>query len=187
MAYSDYGGYAFRNGVRVEERSDFTVTPEGGFGTPGCYPGFAVLGAGGSQAQAMAVAALPSGHAVLGDGPIFVTLYKQSSVGVYRVADGVVSEIKGVPARQNWDGSDDEAATFEVDGHKLTIHFTEEDNFYCYAQLEQPDGVVWHGWSGYGVGAGLEEAGYGYSTPERTERCAELFGVSLTVQDVENA
>jgi hypothetical protein len=30
--------------------------------------------------------------------------------------------------------------------------------------LEQSNGTVWHGFSGYGVGAGLEDAGYGYST-----------------------
>jgi hypothetical protein len=29
MAYSDYGGYAYRNGKRVENRSDCTITPEG--------------------------------------------------------------------------------------------------------------------------------------------------------------
>lgn len=35
--------------------------------------------------------------------------------------------------------------------------------------------TFWHGWSGYGVGAGLEDAGYGYSTDEREERLWELF------------
>ena len=32
MAYSDYGGYAYRNGERVRERSDYTITPDGGDG-----------------------------------------------------------------------------------------------------------------------------------------------------------
>jgi hypothetical protein len=36
MAYSDYGGYAYRNGKRVTERSDATITPDGdAYGTPG--------------------------------------------------------------------------------------------------------------------------------------------------------
>ena len=35
MAYSDYGGYAYRNGKRVEARSDATISPEGDvFGSP---------------------------------------------------------------------------------------------------------------------------------------------------------
>jgi len=42
-------------------------------------------------------------------------------------------------------------------------------------QLEQPDGTVWHGWSGYGVGAGLEDAGYGYSTDACERRLWEIF------------
>lgn len=36
--------------------------------------------------------------------------------------------------------------------------------------MTQPDGVVWTGFSGYGVGAGLEDAGYGYSTEEREDK-----------------
>ena len=47
MAYSDYGGYAYRNGERVDDRSDATITPDGDtYGTPGSYPGFALLAAG---------------------------------------------------------------------------------------------------------------------------------------------
>ena len=64
----------------------------------------------------------------------------------------------------------------ELDGCKVELIYTQEDNYYVYARLTQPDGNVWHGLSGYGVGAGLEDAGYGYSTSEREIMLWELFG-----------
>src|ERR1700761_5545867 len=84
MAYSDYGGYAYRNRERVIERSDFTMTPDGPFGVPGMYPGFAALAAGKTREEALKLHEYPQGHAVLGDGPVFVCLYKQSTLRVYR-------------------------------------------------------------------------------------------------------
>lgn len=72
MAYSDYGGYAYRNGKRVEARSDATISPEGDvFGSPGMWPGFAAYAAGGMDGYEKR-RDWPSGHAVLGDGPIYV-------------------------------------------------------------------------------------------------------------------
>ena len=62
-----------------------------------------------------------------------------------------------------------------VDGHRTTVYFREEDNHYQYVELLQPDGVVWHGWSGYGVGAGLEDCGYGFSTADREAKVWQLF------------
>ncbi len=35
MAYSDYGGFGYRNGEKVIERSDAVLTPEGMKSTPG--------------------------------------------------------------------------------------------------------------------------------------------------------
>jgi len=63
-----------------------------------------------------------------------------------------------------------EPYSFEIDGHLLEIYWTEEDNHYVYARLVQPDGTEWHGFSGYGVGAGLEEAGYG-TEPRNVKKC----------------
>jgi len=65
----------------------------------------------------------------------------------------------------------------EAGGCRMEVFFTDEDNYYQYARLTQPDGMVWLGWSGYGVGTG-DDAYYGdYSAAERDRRLMELFGV----------
>ena len=45
MAYSDYGGYAYKNGKRVVERSDAVIT-DAAQSIPGMYPGFAFVAQG---------------------------------------------------------------------------------------------------------------------------------------------
>jgi hypothetical protein len=178
MAYSDYGGYAYKNGQRVVERSDAVLSPEGIQSTPGAWPGWTIEAgrSGGSY------------HALLGDGPIFVGLYKQSSLSIHRLGeelaacdlmenppDGVVLETtwndkpyryidtdyfkeKGLPCVLN------------VDGVRIEVQWVEDDNHYMHVRMEQPDGSIWCGFSGYGVGAGLEDAGYGYSTSDCENR-----------------
>lgn len=181
MAYSDYGGRVFRNGERREDRCDAVLSPEGIKSTPGQWPGWT----------------LPEGrdlggyHVILGDGPIFVTLYKQSSITVFRLAEKVELEAIGsnVPADrfEEYDGkqylnapfgfvNDTEPTVFEIDGHRLEVRWTNEDNYYCYVRLTQPDGTVWTGWSGYGVGAGLEDGDHGYDSDERDAMLVEIFG-----------
>jgi hypothetical protein len=175
MAYSDYGGYAYRNGKRVESRSDATIKPDGDtFGTPGMYPGFAQLAAGVSHKQVMAQMDWPSGHAILGDGPVYVVLRKQWAT-VYRGPERLDLPID----RQEYQDPVDERYEVEVDGYKIEVVLTYEDNFYVYTKVTQPDGNVWHGWSGYGVGAGLEDAGYGFSTCDREEKLVELWPGSI--------
>lgn len=182
MAYSDYGGYAYKNRVRVEDRSDTVLTPDGVQSTPGQWPGWTLEAGrnGGSY------------HALLGDGPIFVSLYKQSSIGIHRLgeelcaADYLVDPKEGDTNETEWRGElhryivddnfrDDRPAVIQIDDYRITVYWTDEDNYYLYVQLEQPDGTIWHGFSGYGVGAGLEDAGYGYSTDEREETLWDLF------------
>lgn len=191
MAYSDYGGFAYRNGKRVDERSDYTITPDGGgFGTPGAYPGFAAIAAGATGEQAKEIASYPHYHVVLGDGPIFIGLYKQSHVAIHRGAEELDLVAHAEPQLTDEQVKDygseryvnkdafleaGKPATFLIDGHRLEVRWTEEDNYYQYARLTQPDGTVWTGWSGYGVGAGLDDGSYGFSSEERDERLAELF------------
>jgi hypothetical protein len=172
MAYGDYGGYAYRNGKRIESRSDATISPEGDiFGSPGVYPGIAAYITGG-QPEVEKRQDWPRGHAVLGDGPIYVTLYKQSDISIYRGMERLdeTEFLKDMP----------EASVFEIDGWRLEVFFREEDNYYQYAKLTQPDGNLWHGWSGYGVGAGLEDCGYGFSTKEREDMLKALWPESIT-------
>lgn len=173
MAYSDYGGYAYRNGVRVVERSDATITPEGDtYGTPGSYPGFALLAAGVPADEVRQRIEWPSGHAVLGDGPIYVVLRKQWAT-VYRGPEKLASLDRDWGEGADEDG--DQRKRFEVDGCVVEAELAHEDNYYAYVRLTQPDGTVWHGFSGYGVGAGLEDAGYGYDTAERESSLFERF------------
>lgn len=196
MAYSDYGGYVYRNGRRVVERSDCTITPEGDtFGTPGMWPGFAMMAAGMDRAEVDKRLEWPSGHVVIGDGPIYLVLYKQSSLRVYegpterplmslltsevvaavsstyKYSDGPVETC--VDTEKLAEGSD--PLRFSVNGCQVEAYFTYEDNYYQYVRLTQPDGTVWHGWAGYGVGAGLEECGYGYSTEDRERKLLEFW------------
>jgi len=142
MAYSDYGGYAYRNGKRVKERSDVTIMVGG-----------------------------PDGHVVLGDGPVYLELFK-SGATLY-----LGTERQDLPINRY--GSDEIRRSKELEGCKVEVVYTHEDNFYVYARLTQPDGNVWHGWSGYGVGAGLEDAGYGYSTEDRNDTLRELWPESI--------
>jgi len=160
MAYSDYGGYAYRNGERMEKRSDAVLSPEGVQSTPGQWPGWTL-----PEARAGGCF-----HVLLGDGPIFVGLYKQSSVSVHRLGEEIDSFSK-------WDDQGDARESWVVDwdGHIIEVRWEETDNHYVYAKVTQPDGTVWTGFSGYGVGAGLEGAGYGADTSACEARVTDLF------------
>lgn len=183
MAYSDYGGYAYRNGERVPERSDAVLSPSGIKSTPGAWPGWTIEEGrnGGSY------------HVILGDGPIFVGLYKQSSLTICRCMDEVplLDCAIELPEGAIWEALDEtrylnedhfktteEIARFEVDGHVIEAAFRIEDNHYQYVRLTQPDGTVWTGFSGYGVGAGFEDDSYGFSTSEREQLLREVFPAS---------
>ena len=180
MAYSDYGGYAYRNGERVEERSDAVLTDEGLKSTPGAWPGFFLPEGRGGQ----------SFHVILGDGPIHIGMYKQSYVSVFNNGEQIelmdLAKSKYPDAIKTWDNDgtpteyfdedyfrDSETMSVEIDGHTLEVYWLIDDNYYVYVRLTQPDGNVWTGFSGYGVGAGLEDAGYGYSTDEREQAMGE--------------
>ena len=144
MAYSDYGGYAYLNGIHITERSDTSIKID-------------------STTEI-------DGHVVLGDGPIYVVLYKQSVI-IYR--GGEQLKTFSYPL----DITDDHVINefLNIDHHDISIYLTYEDNYYVYAKLEQPNGNTWYGFSGYGVGAGLEDAGYGYSTKDRIDTLSDLF------------
>lgn len=196
MAYSDYGGYAYRNRDRVIDRSDAVLSAEGVKATPGMWPGFALAEgrSGGSY------------HVLLGDGPIYLGLHKQSSLSAFRFLEPI--DISKLIIEQNqplWDKFPELLSTYPwdqdankkhfdmykatavlgddptlrvrvtIDDHVIEPVWIEEDNFYMYVRLQQPDGVVWHGWSGYGVGAGLEDCGYGFSTVECVRRLLYLW------------
>jgi hypothetical protein len=189
MAYSDYGGKAYRNGVWIEDRSDCVILPtEELFSTPGMWPGFATLTVGTTWKQAADLTNLPTGHAILGDGPIYLVLYKQSTVKLYRGFEeiDIVSLIDKETAHLcTFEGEvfiftdmyalREEPIIVSLDGHEITIWWTHEDNFYVYAQVKQPDGTCWQGWSGYRVGVGFNEDEEKYSSAARDEKMKTLF------------
>lgn len=188
MAYSDYGGYAYRNGARVEDRSDVTIAPDGTVnGSPGVYPGFAMLADGVDHEEVMnRVMTWPKEHVLLGDGPVYLGLFKTHIATLYRGArpQGFRS------SREDFDRSE-ERHSAELDGHKVeVVYVTEkssrvdedggpENNHYVLAKLTQPDGTVWRGWSGYGVGAGLEDADFGGDTDACNRKLIELWPESI--------
>lgn len=198
MAYSDYGGKAYRNGVWVEDRSDCVILPsEEMFSSPGMWPGFAMLTAGATWKQVADLTNLPTGHAILGDGPIYLVLYKQSTVKLYRGFEEVdIISLLDTQKAHLFSYDHDfytyiyidtdtyaikqEPLIFTIDGHEITIWWTCEDNFYVYAQLRQPDGTCWQGWSGYRVGVGFNEDEEMYSSTKRDETMRELFSEGET-------
>lgn len=196
MAYSDYGGFAYRNGVRVEDRSDAVIGVDMvNHGQPGVWPGFVAHANGKTPEEAQEQREMSvDGHVVLGDGPVLVSMYKQTSLRVFVVKDGALfpqglAEIAvDLPPEllTTWEGKPDvntfEAAEqnagvlrFEIEGHQIEAVFEQTDNFYQFARLTQPDGTVWTGFSGYGVGAGLEDGDHGYSTEACVERLETVF------------
>lgn len=189
MAYSDYGGKAYRDGVWIEDRSDCVILPsEEILSSPGMWPGFAVLTAGATWKQVADLTNLPTGHALLGDGPIYLVLYKQSTVKLYRGFEELdIVSLANVPEERSltfegniWIDTDmyssrEEPLVFVVDEHEITIWWTYEDNYYVYAQVKQPDGTCWQGWSGYRVGVGFNEEEETYSSSKRDEMLRELF------------
>ncbi len=196
MAYSDYGGYAYRNGEHILTRSDCAICSEGMMSSPGIWPGFAMMmeasEKGGNLEEARQKALNCNiMHVLLGDGPITVGLYKQSSISLWKGMDPLplapfvdeqyISDWKEGNFFSVWDWDEEQGSSYnnppeiQIEGNRLSIICEESDNHYSYVQWVQPDGVIWHGFSGYGVGAGFEDAEYGYSTEEQEDRLFELF------------
>ena len=137
----------------------------------------------------------PNGHVVIGDEPVYVGLYKQSTVTLWyqdqqlplvdfavELDAKYIGEYDGRKYIDTFAITDDPQnknpgpVIFELpDGHELQVKWVVEDNYYVYARLQMPSGDIWHGWSGYGVGAGLEDAGYGYDTGERFDSLIRIW------------
>lgn len=170
MAYSDYGGYGYKNNKLVIERSDATIDPENQlFGVPGMYPGFAMMIQGDPPDEAMKKREWPSGHVILGNAPLFLVMHKQSTAHIHNGHERVYE------MDYDWESDDQQRDKFELNGTKIEWVYEQSDNYYQYAKITEPDGTVWHGFSGYGVGAGLEDGGHGFSTEDQIERLGEIF------------
>ena len=195
MAYSDYGGYAFNNGVLVLQRSDRELyeleDPDSKFNRH------------------------PHGHVLLGDERIYVGLYKQSQVFVWLPtgepgkvrslsSEEMISYAMNLPEKYIWEYKDDNVPRYSIDttdladddydpiqfnfpGGILWIKLSHEDNYYVYAKLEVDEGDDWYGFSGYGIGSGLEDSGYGYSTMSRVYRLCKIWPGCVNIEEMDNA
>ncbi len=59
--------------------------------------------------------------------------------------------------------------------YKLTIWRVTEGNDFIYGRFVGPDGAVWSGYSGYGVGDGFEDGCYGYRNKDRVRTLKKLL------------
>lgn len=168
MAYSDYGGYAYRNGEKIIERSDAVLTTDGLKSSPGIWPGFVIPEGRGGGCY----------HVIAGDGPVHIGLFKQSSTYLFvdgkelNIAD-FVPELHKEAVREYDTGTYVDTdyflnreipLIFDIEGHKVELFYDYADNYYQHLRLTQPDGAVWIAWSGYGVGCGFDDGDYGFSS-----------------------
>jgi hypothetical protein len=176
MSYSDYGGYGYRNGVRVEEASDVAIHATTGErrSTPGVYPGWDFPPEDGWSAH----------HVVLGAGPVYVKMHKQCVELVTGKGDNMClsSDRLRSTSGHSW-------LAYTVDEYHATLVAAHEQrkgdtesNYYVYAELREPDGTIWAGFCGFGVGAGLETIP-GFSTEARVKRLRWLFPDSFAAAD----
>jgi len=171
MGYSGYGGYGYRDGVRIETASDALITPDSvNHGVPGGFPPSELMVAANGETGAAI-----NGHVVIGDGPVFVSLYKHM-LSVYLLADGVFHdqnlETIGVdlPDEVVIDFGDGTCSLdqdrmvertdmlrFEIEGHVIEYRMVAHPRWVQHARITQPDGTVWTGFCGLEIGAGHED------------------------------
>jgi len=185
MGYSEYGGVGFRDGKRIPSLSDVVLTPDlSNLGKPGCIPQ-----SPDGMDDATFNALLPQsikGHVVLGEGPVFVSLYKRDyfyihvleggafrdlddfdlvAAGIDLPEDLIVTDEEGPDAdRPKFDGwrlSDmdghEGVVRFRVADHIVEVRMMRQRGYALHARLIQPDGIVWSGFCGSEIGAGWDE------------------------------
>lgn len=171
MGYSGYGGYGYRDGVRIENASDALITPDSvNHGVPGGLPPADLMRAANGETGAAI-----NGHVVIGDGPVFVSLYKHT-LGIYLLADsafheqnpetigvelpdGVVLDFGDGTAMLCQDRlvETTETLRFEIEGHVIEYRLVAHPRWVQHARITQPDGTVWTGFCGLEIGAGHED------------------------------
>jgi len=189
MSSNDYGGYAYRNGVKILDRSDVTLGAVK-LQNPDLWGNVEIPQ---NSQEPYHHGVTYRFHLLLGDGPVYLSFVKHYP-GLYNL-----NQFVNLPSRVDrpwrpglWGGTTyiDIAHGFEntkrfihkFEGYKITIHFLYDPYPYAYAQLEQPDGTIWAGFAGQQVGAGFEGAvGYGGEESDKLsaaceKRLWEIFG-----------
>lgn len=163
MSYSGYGGRGFRNGIHVPECSDHSAVliglPMAPAGTHKYEQYKGEWHEGSDKEKGYWIKEpLPTvfGHVVLGDGPIYVELFKQSSFQIYKYGYK-----EPILVESDYTGSND--YQFDIDGHHIDISLRSDENcdyinnFYIFAQMIQPNGTIWSGFSGNACGGGWDQ------------------------------
>lgn len=146
MSYSAYGGYAYRNGLLVKERSDAVFLTPKIASTPGIWPGYTYPDR-------------ETFHVLLGDGPLYVGLVKGSW---FIVLDrGVaIEEFSGkfpTGSMQRLDLPDGAFLNTRAWEDPQPNDDTDPE-FGILARLQHADGTVWLGFCGSQVGAGYDDS-----------------------------
>lgn len=124
---------------------------------------------------------------MLGDGPVYIALYKVHSVQIVKDNQEIdlaqlmldcghtvkCAKDEETGKLEYWVDPDefikwDSPCDLKFENYKIEIRWIEKRrNNFLYVQLEQPNGDVWHGWTGMCVGAGFDEP----QELEDTKRC----------------
>ena len=92
----------------------------------------------------------------LESGPVYVCLHKSHSITVHSNTNKLLCP------RIPHDDLDehDYWGCIQFMEYELRFRSVLTDNYYIFAELKEPDNTFWTGFSGYGVGAGLEDSEY---------------------------
>lgn len=163
MAYGDYGGYSYVNGILDLEKCDKAHNGR-------------------------------MFHSLAGDekDEILIGLYKQSHSEIFIKGLEFIAENHMIKKYCK--------NIFKFKGIQITIIREETDNYYQYAEVlvfKDEDAycnffsaddikTAYHGFSGYGVGKGLEDSGYGFDTFEIEERLFSHFEIIGEIRGIKN-
>lgn len=152
MAYSDYGAFVYKNGLRRTDKEDAPTfaTDEETFGRPIDEVG------NGARIWVSLLQNKKTGknisihHGIMGDGNIRVACHKQGLPTIYEATEKGIIKIEYV--NEDVDYFDYGIVKFEYKGYKFIF---EEDKPYEATMIE-PNGDKWICKYDYGYGAGFE-------------------------------
>lgn len=142
MAYGNWGGNVFRNGERMTNWEDQTPYKE------------SEVAAGYAQAFLRSAEGFNPHHAVLGEKRVRLCGYKSYA---RLFVDGQEVDLAPYEKRTEDMKAWDRAPGYgEIDGYKFQWT-TRSDPERVDLSLVEPDGTLWSGFSGFGMGAGYED------------------------------
>ena len=144
MAYGNWGGRAYRNGEHMPNREDNTPYRE------------EELAAGYYQVLGPQKPGIQTQHVTLGSQRVRLCGYK-CYPGLF--LDGVRLALEPFFIEDYWGESNGDNGKGEIEGYKFEWAQW-EDPAQVELRLVEPDGTVWTGFSGYGIGAGHDPDDY---------------------------